>query len=253
MFPIYGILATQTPDRVGEVLNIEGADISELKYVNDEHSSDNCFTILGSCTLSKKIFSEQDCLSEFEHKCWTRVRKPFIYMEGALATPEHPNAAAAEGLIRYAQQVPGFPVGLSVEGATLERRGKELLKTKIIAASITVKPCNTECLVFPKINLQKSFVELPERYKGVKPGRKSFYEMPTEDARLLSKSLFLKDVNTLMKSGEPLDSATVLKCWNCGEAKLFMRHRPPNRCVACQEPFTISDIFKAVTSDRKIV
>jgi hypothetical protein len=252
MFPIYGILATQAPDRVGEVLNIEGADISDLKYINDEHES-RCFDILGGIDLSKKIFKEQDCASEFEHMCWTRVKKPFIYIEGSLATPEHPNASAAEGLIRYAQQVPGFPVGLSVEGATVERRSKELAKTKIIAASITVKPCNPECLVFPKINLQKSFVDLPERYKNIKPGRKSFYEMPSDEARLLSKSLFIKEINTLMKSGEPLDSATVLKCWNCGEAKLFMRHRPPNRCVACQEPFTISDIFKAVTSDRKIV
>jgi len=251
MFDIYGILATETPDRVGEVLSIDGADISDLRFINDEHKSDRCFDILGQVKKAKKIYKSQDCEDQFEIKCWNRVKKPFIYIYGSLATPEHPNASAAEGLIKYSAQNPGFPVGFSVEGATVERKDKLLSKTKVIAASLTVKPCNTECIVFPAIDLTKSFEikKLPEHYKDSIAGRKHFYNLPSQEQRLLAKSELLSDLKDLLKSGEPIDQATVVKCWNCGEAKLFMKSRLPNRCTACSERFSMLDLYRARTAD----
>lgn len=252
MFPIYGILATESVDRTGERLLLDGADISDLKYINDEHQSEHCFDFLGSIKESKKIYKEQDCADERQLFCWRRVLKPFIYIRGALASPEHPNAAAAEGLIRYSAQNPEFPVGLSVEGATIERSGRDLVQTKIIAASLTVKPCNTECLVFPEISLTKSFVELPSRYRNSKGASKHFYNMPSDTQRLLAKSQMMKEVVYLMKSEQPLSTASIIKCWNCGEGKIFMMNRPPNRCVACGEAFHLYDIYKARNSQGEL-
>lgn len=247
MFDIYGILATESVDRTGEQMSIEGADIDDLKYINDDHKSSLLLEILGSVKQAKKIWKESDCEDQLMYNCWNRVKKPFIYVRGSLASPEHPNAAAAEGLIRYSFQNPDFPVGWSVEGATMLRQGRKLMKTKIIAASLTVKPCNTECLVFPVMDLRKSLREeiLPEKYAHLAPARKYFRNIPTVEDRLLCKSQLIGDVKNLMKSDAALNDATLIKCWNCGEGKIFMKNRPPNRCVACGESFHLSDIYNA--------
>jgi uncharacterized protein (DUF983 family) len=63
----------------------------------------------------------------------------------------------------------------------------------------------------------------------------------------LAKSELLKELTNLAKSeNEPeIFGATVMKCWNCGEGKMFLKSRLPNRCSACNERFTMSDIYKA--------
>lgn len=246
MFPVYGIVGTETTDRVGESLSIQGADISNLKVLNDEHGH-NAFDTLGEVKEVKKIWRPEDCTDSFQQKCWEFVKKPFIYMFGYLVGDNHPNAAAAKELIRYSSNNPEFPIGLSVQGSTLERDGQRLVKTKIVAASLTVKPCNPECRIFAVDNLAKSNAELPEQYRNVE-GRKSFRNLPDANQRLLHKSMFIKELNTLLKSDPSMTGATVMKCWGCGEAELFMKSRLPNKCRCCGESFSMKDIYEARNS-----
>lgn len=248
-FPIWGIAGTENVDRIGEKLIVSGADISDLHIINDEHKTNNCFSILGQITLAKKIFREQDCQDEFELKAWRTVQKPLIFVRGNLVGGEHPNANAAQSLIKYGAQNPDFPIGFSVEGATIDRQGNTLNKTKVVAVSLTIKPCNPECRVYPAVNLTKSWdpVQFPKEYENFE-SRKAFRNLPSEEMRLLSKSLFIKDTLNLMKSGD-LDGAALMKCWNCGENKLFMKMRLPNKCTACGEAFSMLDIYRATQKD----
>lgn len=248
---IYGIAATETKDRTGESIDLNGMDISDIRLLNDEHSSDRFFEILGYIDQAKKITSEKDCEDEFQLKCWNSLKKPFLYIAGKLMD-DHPNAQSAAALIKYSMQNPNYPVGLSVEGATLERQGQKLLKTKVKNVSLTIKPANPECRIFAKTDLTKSFdkVDLPEKYKNVSESRRQFRELPSKQMRLLAKSALLADLVTLAKSNDELEisGATIMKCWNCGEGKTFLKSRLPNRCMACSERFTMSDIYKALCS-----
>lgn len=248
---IYGIAATETKDRTGESIDLNGMDISDIRLLNDEHSSDRFFEILGYIDQSKKIYSQKDCEDEFQLKCWNSLKKPFLFIAGKLMD-DHPNAQSAAALIKYSIQNPHYPVGLSVEGSTLEREGQKLLKTKVKNVSLTIKPANPECRIFAKTDLTKSFgqVDLPEKYKDIKESRRQFRELPSKEMRLLAKSALLADLVKLAKSdNEPeIFGATIMKCWNCGEGKTFLKSRLPNRCIACNERFTMSDIYKALCS-----
>jgi hypothetical protein len=246
VFPIYGIAGTEAPDKTGEMLSVNGSDISDMKILNDEHSH-GMWSTLGSISLAKKILQETDCDDKYQYKCWKRVQKPFIYIYGNLADNGHPNAAAAQSLIKFAAQNPDFKIGLSVEGATLKRDGQKLLNTKIIGASLTVKPCNSECVIFPVNDLMKSdgTIKLPDVYKNVE-NRRSFREMPSEEMRMRAKAELLTKSINLFKEDKLFDDAAMMKCWNCGEAKLFMKARLPNRCTACNEAFSMQDIYQAL-------
>ena len=247
MFPIYGIAATATPDRVGEQLDIAGADISNMRNINDEHSK-GCFATLGSISKAKKIFKETDCADIYEKRCWDKLRKPFIYIYGNLTDDGHPNALAAQSLIKFARQNPSFKIGLSVEGGTLKKEGPRLLKTIIKGASLTVNPCNSECNIWPVDDLMKSNVkiELPEIYKNVE-SRRSFRELPSDEQRMEAKIELLRKSTQMLNAGT-IGEAALVKCWSCGEGKLFMKSRLPNVCTACKSPFSMSDIFNALQS-----
>jgi hypothetical protein len=253
---IYGIAATESLDRTGERVMLNGMDIQHVRAFNDEHQSKHCFEILGAVQASKKIYSERDCEDQYQLKCWNLVRKPYLYVYGEIADQDgHPNAQAAAALIKFSTRHPEMPVGFSVEGATLEREGNMLTKTKVVNISLTVKPANTECRVFSVQDLTKSYedVALPDLYKGAH-GRKQFRNVPSDAARILSKTAFIKDAITLSKSQEiSPDGVAAVKCWSCGEAKLFVKRRLPNRCVACGEAFSMQDLFKALSSDNRLI
>lgn len=252
---IFGCAGTEDIDKVGESVKLHGMDISDIRLFNDEHESDTMFQILGNISQAKKIFSEKDIEDEFQRKAWNKIKRPFLYVRGKIADEEgHPNAIAAASLIKFAMQNPEFKIGLSVEGSTLERRGKDLLKTKVKNVSLTVKPANPNTFIMPVHDLAKShdLISLPEKYKNAQ-GRKQFRNIPSEKERLLAKSEFLQDLKTLLKSDQEIrDGAVSVKCWNCGESKLFMKSRLPNRCSACAESFSMNDIFKALKKEPLI-
>lgn len=250
---IYGCAGTEDVDRVGERVLIDGMDISSIRLFNDEHESSTMFQILGNIDEAKKIMSEKDISDEYQEKCWKRVGgRPFLYVRGRLADDDgHPNAQAAASLIKFGAQNSDFKVGLSVEGSTVDKKGKDLVKTKVNNVSLTVKPANPNTFILPLNDLAKSDAQiaLPEKYKNVE-GRKQFRNLPDVDNRMLAKSQFIEELSSLMKSDkETQNSAVVVNCWNCGEHKLFMKMRLPNRCLACGEAFSMSDLFRATQSE----
>lgn len=243
---IYGIASTEALDRTGESVSLEGMDISGISLFNDEHTDEGFFYVLGRILESKKIYSAKECTNEYELRCWNRVKRPFLYVYGELMD-DHPNAAAASSLIKYSIKHPEFPVGLSVEGSTLERDGSRLTKTRVRNVSLTVRPANTDCIVFACDDLTKSFedVQLPERYKNVQ-NRKQFRNIPSEEQRFLAKSEFIQELKELLqKDDQTIEGASIIRCFGCGQSKIFMKSRLPNRCVACGDSFSMTDIFKA--------
>lgn len=157
-----GIFSVETPDTSGEVLSIEGADISDLQsgkaYLNTEHINpedaeksevdDNYKgfqSIVGRVVNAKKIFSDKDCDGDLELKAWNEYKKPLIYgtVEIWDGPDAHPNARAAASIARMLHKTPeGARLGLSVEGATLKRDGNLLKQTVIRKIALTGKPAN---------------------------------------------------------------------------------------------------------------
>lgn len=169
-----GIFSVETPDTSGEVLSVEGADISDLQSgratLNTEHinpedadkeemhkngdQDQDDFkgfnAIVGRVVNAKKIFTPDDCKTDREMEAWNEFRKPMIYGSVEIwdGPDAHDNARAAASIARmFSKSKEGPQLGLSVEGATLERSGNFLKKTVIRKMALTMKPANKAATV----------------------------------------------------------------------------------------------------------
>lgn len=157
------IAGSQLRDTQGEMLSVEGADISELEAgrgrLNDNHGK-GFFNSIGRVTGAKKIFGPEDCSSERESYYWDKVKSPFIYVKGVLYDDDdHPNARAAAAILRNIHKS-DCPLRLkaSVEGGVVARGVKDsqlLARTKIHSVALTFTPANQATLVEPTV-LEKS-------------------------------------------------------------------------------------------------
>jgi hypothetical protein len=145
---IDGIASVETRDSQGEVLALDGADISQMTkrgYFNDNHQTGFANT-LGRITFAKKIFKENDIGSPREREYWNKVKKPFLYVKGFLFDEEdHPNAKAVASIMREFQKM-GTPldVQMSVEGKVLNRGQDGLIKESMIRnVALTLVPANS--------------------------------------------------------------------------------------------------------------
>jgi hypothetical protein len=148
-----GVFASEAIDSSGEVLEIEGADISSFEdgkgFVNWEHLPTEDADvpgaeIVGKILSAKKIRKVQDCSNEREKMFWEKVRRPFIY--GTVRLYDGAGHSAAQhiaAIIRdsHANKEP-VTIGWSVEGSTLERKENRLISTCCRRVAITVKACN---------------------------------------------------------------------------------------------------------------
>lgn len=160
------IAGSQLRDTQGEMLSVEGADISELEAgrgrFNDNHGK-GFFNSIGRITKAKKIFSEEDCEDDRHRYYWEKVKAPFVYVRGYLYDDEdHMNARAAAAILRNIHR-DDCPLKLksSVEGGILqrgERDEKLLARTKIHSVALTFTPANNATLVEP-LSLNKSAPE----------------------------------------------------------------------------------------------
>lgn len=157
------IAGSQLRDSQGEMLSIEGADISDLENgvgrINDNHSKG--FTnFLGRVTTAKKIFNLEDCEDDRHRYYWEKVKSPFIYAKAVLFdNDDHPNSRATAAILRniHKSDCP-LKVKCSVEGGTIARGIKDptlLARTKIHSIALTMTPANNATLVEP-LNLEKS-------------------------------------------------------------------------------------------------
>lgn len=151
------IAGSQLRDTQGEMLSVEGADISELEAgrgrLNDNHGK-GFFNSIGRVTGAKKIFSEADCETDRHKYYWNKVKSPFIYVKGSLYDDnDHPNARAAAAILRNIHKS-DCPLKLkaSVEGGVVARGMKDsnlLARTKIHSVALTFTPANQATLVEP--------------------------------------------------------------------------------------------------------
>lgn len=161
-----GPLSAECPDTSGEVLDVHGADISDLQTgrapVNTEHinpediqkgtdgQNDGFQSIVGRVITAKKIYGESDCETPDELKTYQDLRVPMIWgkIEIFDGPKAHDNAKAAASIIRNYQDA-GVQqlIGYSVEGNTLKREGNILRATVIKRIALTAKPANKAAVV----------------------------------------------------------------------------------------------------------
>jgi hypothetical protein len=159
------IAASELRDTQGEILDVAGADISELEagrgVVNDNHSN-KLPDVIGRITYAKKIFKIEDCEDEDQKRLWNKVKAPYIFTTGILFDDEdHRSAKAAAAIIKH-QHAFDSPLKLkcSVEGGILERGKSDdrvLKRTKIKGLALTLTPANNATLV-EGLNLAKSAI-----------------------------------------------------------------------------------------------
>src|ERR1700677_2322623 len=159
-----GPLSAECPDTSGEVLDVAGADISDLQTgrapVNTEHinpedikkeaDGDGFQAIVGRVISAKKIYGEADCESPDELKAYKDLRVPMIWgkIEIFDGPKAHDNARAAASIIKnYDEAGVKQLIGYSVEGNTLKREGNILRETVIKRIALTAKPANKAAVV----------------------------------------------------------------------------------------------------------
>lgn len=154
---IDGIFASEAIDSSGEILDIDGCDISSLEAgdgtLNWEHKgTDDDKTRspndhVGHIVYAKRIFGEADCENDRQRKYWREVKLPFIYGVARLYDGSgEPGAVALAAQIRD-HKVNGEPilVRFSIEGSTLEKKGNRLVRSVARRVAATIKPCNKSC------------------------------------------------------------------------------------------------------------
>jgi hypothetical protein len=160
---IDGVLGSELRDTQGEMLSVEGADISELEAGrgrwNDNHGK-GFFNSIGRITKAKKIFKKEDCEDDRQRYYWDKIKAPYIYGAGYLYDDDdHPNAKAAAAILRNIHKA-DTPLQLkaSVEGGVVARGIKDpslLARTKIHSCALTFTPANNATLIEP-MSLKKS-------------------------------------------------------------------------------------------------
>lgn len=194
---IDGIAGNGAVDSSGEILNVEGADITELLegkgMLNWEHSA-KADDMVGKIVYAKKIMEPSDCTTERQKMYFEKSRGPFIYIVGELFDEEeNPGAIAIASMVRYAKnKKESLLVGYSVEGSTLERDDNILNRSVIRRVSITLRPCNKASIA--------GFVEDPSSVKKAEPmlfevdspiysGESTLYKEIKDDLEALHKTL----------------------------------------------------------------
>lgn len=154
---------SQLRDTQGEMLSVEGADISDLQSgkgrINDNHGK-GFFNSIGRVIEAKKIFKSEDCNNDRQRYYWEKIKAPYIYVRANLYDDEdHPNAKAAAAILRniHKADVP-LKLKASVEGGVISRGVADtslLARTKIHSVALTFTPANNATLVEP-LSLDKS-------------------------------------------------------------------------------------------------
>lgn len=148
---IDGPITTQTVDSSGEIVSLQGLDITDFlsgrAFANFEHNNDSPEDIVGIFRYAKKIFSEKDCENERQLFFWRQLKTPFLYGILELFDAEgHPGAVAIAAMLRYfkSRNEP-VKIGFSIEGRTLKREDNVLSRTIGQRCAITLRPCNKQC------------------------------------------------------------------------------------------------------------
>lgn len=276
---IDAVIATQTRDSQGEMLDIAGADISALEqgrgFWNDNHGK-GFFNHIGRITDAKKILVKEDCTDDRQRYYWDKVKSPFIYAKGYLYDDEdHPNARATAAVLRsvHKNDAP-LKVKASVEGGTIARGLKDptiLARTKIMGSAITLTPANHATLVEP-ISLVKSDTcpEDEQLIKSVLHLAQSDVPSFVDISKRLSEEKIASNVHRIVElvkglsagynmgsptgyvGGSVLQSETVeapklkyITCDECGKEQVMAKYQ--TKCRECGKSFSFAKLAKFFT------
>jgi hypothetical protein len=202
-----GICASAAVDSSGEVLDIRGADCSDMynntcpinyEHKNPDDPGNSALDIVGRIVYGKKLYSLDDCETSRQKEFFEKVKLPCIYFIGVLADEAgHLGAQSAAALIRNDVANGFVPLcRWSVEGSTLETAdsGHKLVRSVVRRVALTLKPCNrsvqTGILADPAA---------PPKFEV-----KTKVDKPTEDLlaglaeKLTAKSTFKSEADGLM-------------------------------------------------------
>ena len=274
-FRLFGIMATQDPDKKGEIINIQGVNLDHASIISDEHSPGN-FSTVGAITAASKVMNEKEADTPRKKICWDIVNGPFIYFEGTLMTGDgHQNADASAAIIKFAntRKELAFKVGASIEGLTLRRASYDkkskdynhILSSIAEGVALTVRPCNNKCsMVFPWNTLEKADAESPmtnammDRVMFASDSIPTFIERPSTNNDIntlrqetmkmfnllqqLSPEILKKSLDDWDKGG-----TSNLKCHACGHMETLFKTSTkwPNRCNKCGTAFTMATFWSA--------
>ena len=170
---IHGIASSQNIDSSGEIVNIEGLDISSLAVdgvFNYEHEQGKITDkdgklvelqikvpsqVVGKILKAHKIFSPEDCQDEHQLYFWNKIKTPYVYIMGELLDEYTDAAKDLAGKFRYdldnkhknERAINNF----SIEGGKLERKGIEVTRSVARRVTITTAACNKTAIaeMFP--------------------------------------------------------------------------------------------------------
>lgn len=150
---IQGIGASENLDSSGEVVSIDGLDISSLTIdgvLNWEHKSDAPAQVVGKILKAKKIFSDADCEDENQLKFWEKVKVPYLYIMGELFDDYSDSAREVAAKFRYdadhKNQNERPVMNFSVEGSKISKEGMVVTRSIARKITLTVLPCNKQAI-----------------------------------------------------------------------------------------------------------
>ena len=276
---IDGVVASELRDTQGEILDVKGADISDLTsgkgYWNSDHRN-NFTDIVGRVTFAKKIFKIEDCDDERQRYFYNKLKTPIIYAKGHLFDQDgdHQNAKAVAAILRnQARTDSPLKLKASVEGGVVER-GKDsrlLKRTKISRIALTFVPANQNTLI-ESPQLQKSSVPGDmELVKSLVPLAKadapSFIEVAGAISSVETLRKKIEKINTVAKAltagfggGTPTSSiggqvlqtesmenvGKYISCPSCGKKQIYASYQV--KCRDCHKAFPFHTLATLFTS-----
>jgi diguanylate cyclase (GGDEF)-like protein len=147
-----GIFSSELVDSSGEVVSLEGMDISSMEegkgVVNWEHlsASDGAGKeVVGKVIYVKKIFKASDCDNDSQRYFFRESRyKPYLYGIVRLfdAAGHHEAQDLAAQIRDYESHDEKCLVGFSIEGSTIEKEGNYIKSSIARRVALTVQPAN---------------------------------------------------------------------------------------------------------------
>lgn len=219
---IDGVLGSEAIDSSGEVLDVAGADISDVDkgtlLLNWEHEpgEKGASTLVGKVISAKKIYSASDCDNDRQRMYWKQVQLPFIY--GVMRLRDgagHEEAKRIAALIRDDVANDEMVVcRFSVEGSTLTKEDNRLKESIIRRVAVTVKPCNRTA--------NAGLIEDPNAPPGfekkhVKEKTEDILDLEHAAKNELANPLFERLGSSLAVACNPiLDEAVLTKAYEAG-------------------------------------
>ena len=198
-------------DSQGEILDIDGADISPLiegcGFANSDHVP-GFDKLVGHVMDANKVMKMEDARTPFQVKEWQRLQKPFIAAKIHLWDGHgHKEADAIGAIYKHYQSIgQPSPIKVSVEGKVIEKgQGNQrnvLKRTCIKGIAITIQPANkktstevvqiTKSMGFDANDLMKS--EAPRAFTEISDAKADSL------AQLMKLQQLLITANQMMQS-----------------------------------------------------